>query len=158
MPALAKAYVQRPTLRPTDFLIGERAHETRYVPSSLVPAEIVGTIYPNKLQLDFRYISFESPAAKKFSLDDVEIVLGKFTGKILTIIISFEPNYEKLVASFDVAAHAVRKARAKLEKESTQKSYDLISYFLSQAKLDFQSEKMKKELEAAWFAKNARDN
>ena len=144
---LAKPYIQRPTLKPSDILIGERDHESRYVPSSLVPTEIVGTIYRNKLQLDFKYISNES-AGKKVSDDKIEIETGKFTGKILAISISFEPHYENVISSFDAASKIVRNARTRLTKQSTHKSYDLILEFLAKAKSDFQSEKMKTELEA----------
>ena len=147
MPVTAtKEYIRRPTLTRNELLIDEKENETRYVPSSLVPSEIVGTIYRNKLKLEFKYISPESSGKKLFPLKDVEIELGKFTEKILAISVSFEPTYENLLDSFDVAAKAIRKARVGLPRASAQKSYDLISSFLAQAKEDFRTEKKRSEL------------
>lgn len=152
MPALAKSYVQRPSLKPHDYLIDQRPNEARYVPSSLVPTEVVGDVRPTRLELRFRYITSESPSPRKIQVREVEVEVGKFTQKVLMISVTFAPNYESLLASFDEAAKALRKTRASLAKPSIQKSYDLIAEFLEIAKSDFKGKKMKQDLESIFVA------
>lgn len=157
MPALATSYVQRPSLRPHDFLIDQRGNEARYVPSTLVPLEISGDVYLNRLELRFRYITSESSASRKFSSGQAEVEVGKFTQKILGISLTFDANYESVLASFDIAAKYVRKLRASLQKPSIQKSYEFVAEFLEQAKNDFKNPKMKHDLERMFLASSLQE-
>jgi len=132
-----RPYVRRPQFKPNDFLISQKPNEVRYLPSTLVPIEIVGDISPNRIDFHFKYSGLESPHVRKFPKEGVEITVGKYTNKVLGISLSFEPTYADLISSVDLGVTAVKKARAFLVKDSVQKSYDLIVDFLSQAKKDF---------------------
>lgn len=149
MPAqtLSTPYLRRSSFEPSDFLIGQKENEVRYVPSSLVPSEIVGNIYSDRLDLIFRYMSEESPLEKKFRRGDVEIEIGKYTQKILSISLSFKPRQSSLMASIDEAIKAVKAASTAIDRRSIQKSYSLILDVLDDVKRDFKSPQMKQDLE-----------
>jgi len=144
--AVATPYLRRPHLRQSDFLIGEKPNESRYVPSSLVPTEIEGNIHPTRLNIIFRYITPESPSSKKFRHRNAQLELGRSTKKILQVSIVFEPNHNSLIRAIDEAIKAIKLAKAGVTRPSLQKSYNIISEFLEQARTDFLTD-MRRELE-----------
>ncbi|HEY6243074.1 MAG TPA: hypothetical protein VIX17_03970 [Pyrinomonadaceae bacterium] len=155
MPAqtLSTPYQQRPNLQLHDFLIGQKQNEKRYVPLTLVPKEIEGKIFTDRLELTFAYIASESASPRKFRNGDVELDLGRSTQKILAISVSFEPNYRGLLVAIEKVIKSVKLARASIDRESIQKSYNLITEFLEQAKRDF-STYMKDDLEKMFREKS----
>lgn len=144
---LSTPYLRRPNLQHSDYLISQRHNEMRYVPSSLVPSEIEGNIYTDRLVLVFRYITAESALEKKFRRGNVELELGKYTKKILAISLSFKPKQSSLLAAIDEAVKTVRIAGGMLDRTSIQKSYSLIVDFLNHTKEDLNTPSMKRTLE-----------
>jgi hypothetical protein len=139
-------YLRRSNLQPSDFLIGQKQNETRYVPSSLVPTEIEGEINRDEVDFFFRYISPESASSRKFRNRNVELQLGRSTKKILQISVSFEPNYPALISAIEQAIKTVKLAKSDVNRLSIQKSYTIIVDFLETAKRDFITN-MKQDLE-----------
>lgn len=148
MPAqtVSTPYLRRPNLEPSDFLIGQKQNESRYVPTSLVPSEIEGSIFTDRIEFVFRYINPESPSAKKFRHKNIELELGRATKKILQISLSFEPNYSHLMSAIEEAKKTVELARVDVDRPSIRKSYNIIINFLEQAERDFRTN-MRSELE-----------
>lgn len=132
-------YTHRPQFTPDDFLISKKGNESRYVPASLVPENIVGDIFPNRVIFYFAYSVPETSSVSK-TFDNTEIATGKYTGKILSITLSFQPDFASLMAAFENARTAIRKAKAFTQKNSIQKSYEIIANFLNQAQREFSTE------------------
>jgi hypothetical protein len=147
-------YSQRPNLQPSDFLIGQKQNESRYVPSSLVPIEISGEIFRDHAQIIFKYTTSENPSSKKFKHANVELDLGRSTQKILTVSLSFEPTHRSLISAIDEATKTIDLAKSLLSRPSIRKSYDLGIDFLRKAKRDFNTH-MKRELEEMFRQKPA---
>lgn len=144
--SLSTPYLRRPHLRPADILISQNQNESRFVPSSLVPTEIVGEISLDALDLTFKYISPESPDPKRFRNGNVELEIGRSTKKILRISLLFESNHAALISAIEQAIKTVKLARSTIDRPSIQKSYNVIANILLTAKRDFSTD-MKRDLE-----------
>lgn len=144
--SLSTPYLRRPHLRPADVLISQKQNESRFVPSSLVPMEIVGAISLDALDLTFKYMSSENPDPKRFRNGNIELEIGRSTKKILRIFLSFEPNHAALISAMDQAIKTVKIARSAIDRPSIQKSYNVITDILLTAKRDFATD-MKQGLE-----------
>ncbi|HKR22186.1 MAG TPA: hypothetical protein VJS17_06295 [Pyrinomonadaceae bacterium] len=98
------------------------------------------------MEFTFRYITPESPSPKKFRHRNAELELGRSTKKILQVSIDFEPNHNSLIRAIEEAIKAIKLAKADVTRPSMQKSYNIISDFLEQARTDFHTD-MKRQLE-----------
>ena len=134
---LARQYTHRPRFTPDELVISKSQHETRYIPSMLLPNEIELTIDDKLVGIEFRYgVSETSEAVPKAMKPNVRIITGRETGQILHIYADFaRGDFDQLLATFNDIILALKYLRGTVWRETVRRSYDKLIDFINQIAL-----------------------
>lgn len=120
----------RPHFGQIDLLLRDKTDELSFLPSEFVPHTTIVDIKDDyECNIEFEYQIDEDAGAKQSIDMDIELVIGKYTNKVLKIIIDFN-SASDLFKKIVVATNYLKNRRNILTKDSHKKNYDLVSSIL----------------------------
>jgi hypothetical protein len=137
---------RRPNFRGDDLLLHRQTDELSFLPSEFVPHTVnISLSGNNSCEFVFEYLIDETEEATKSIQFGIEATFGKYTNKVLKIVIDFN-SFKDLIGKMIITSQQLIIRKGTLTKDSHRKNYDLVSRLFNDLVEDFSQDVQLKNL------------
>lgn len=120
----------KPPVRASDLIVSQHGNEIRSMPAGFSMEEIELGVYPDKIEIHFLYLIPETERKMTVKgFPDINVLVGKYTGKILKLSIHFS-SVEDAETKLGVARKALDGIKNSIIPVSVKRTYDFAVEFI----------------------------